>query len=183
MSESIHPAPNNLPSEAAEAMTESLTHLMGDGLIDYSSFNPDIMQSLRDGPGLVTQLVPERVAGDGQGDLVVEGQVIMTAAQRFVNQCNNFWLHFLDGDMGDLYRSRAYYDRFGLLFPDLERSARVAITAYFERRNLAPGTMPHHEEDSARFMQHVFDIMRQLIDANDLEVVEYPQQAGFWLRA
>lgn len=183
MNESIPLEPNNLPPEAAQAMSESTTHLTGDGLIDYDSFGSDTHEALRAGPGPVTQLVPERVAGDGQGDLVVEGRIILTAAQLFVNECNNFWLHFLDGGMGDLYRSRAYYSRFSLLFPDLEQSARVAISAYFERRNLTPGTLPHHEEDSARFMQHVFGIMRQLIDANDPEVREYPQQAGFWLRA
>lgn len=170
MSEQI-PATGD-PQRLEAAMASARTFLDQDGQINYYAFDADTMQALWYGPGPVKNMVEQVTTIDQQPDLVVEGEVAMTSAERFVNDWNNFAMRFVDSDFGRMYRDNEHYERFQALFPELEQMARQEITAYRNRRNMS-GTAFYHEEPAARFSKFVFGVMRQLVDAEDRNVTAF----------
>ncbi|HSX07796.1 MAG TPA: hypothetical protein VLG11_02790 [Candidatus Saccharimonadales bacterium] len=184
MSEQSHAIGDPQHLEAVIAQTREF--LDESGKVDYYKFDAETMQDLWYGPGPVENLVEQVTTIDQQPDIIDEednvGEVIVTSAERFVNDWNNFAMRFVDSDFGTMYRDNEYYERFRILFPDLEQTARREITAYRERRN-ASGTAFYHEEPAARFSKFVFGVLRQLVDKDDRNVVQYPNNARHMLTA
>lgn len=177
MSEHVSGGEHQQPLTPEQAMEGAGAHLDEHGNINYDSFTPEVLQALQDGPGRVTQIVVQDTDADRLPDLVVQGKLQATSAERFFASNSNLELFFTSGFVGDFSRAMQVYQRFAILFPDMDAAAKATFPAYHAGHH-ARGTHRPESEDVARLYQATFRIMRQLVDANDDAVQIDPENAS-----
>ena len=117
--------------------------------------NPDIQAQLEAGPGLVTN----PAAAD-----------IRTADE--LGSLNNFALHFIDSDFGDIYRERQCFKRFEIVHPEFCAELRETVS-------VAQRAWKIKVMDVA--LRSAYELMRQLVDTSDLHAVSKGHVDDYYL--
>lgn len=157
---------------AAQQAREAASAFLDEaGMIDFTRFNAETLAALESGPGRVEHPVEQAPIHTYPTIELEDGQVLSPAFQ-FASRWNNFDKRFVDNHFyGEICRQQAYYQRFRILFPELESVARRVGTAYLDRRREAAMRQDYmyREEETEEFMRFLYGVMSQLVDENDEE--------------
>ncbi len=88
---------------------------------------------------------------------------------------NNYMAHFGESDFSEQYRQKPAYQRFAILYPDLN--------AYLLElgKNAPLDEAPYSYTVSRAVINESYDVMRQLVDVNDPYVTIDGQSSQTWL--
>jgi hypothetical protein len=145
-----------------------------EGKIIWERIAPEKLEVLAAGPGLVLEPAEQEEIHNQsplmyQDDPGSEPQEIMSSSDIFRRNYNNFALRFGTNWLADLIRqSNAYYQRFSILFPELEAEVKASV-AEDRKRMAAQKQMSamYNNPPHDRLMQFAFGIMSQLVDEKD----------------
>lgn len=114
--------------------------------ISFSPLQPDVAAQLEAGPGLVYSPAANYLLSadeyDGFGHMFA----------------NNFFLHFNSGLTGTVYRQQKHYQRFSILYPELNQALQEDPQ---QRRNIAGW------DDLEPALRQAYELMRHLVDLED----------------